>query len=78
MEHQHVVARAGRVVGAELRQRVMPGAGNALACMLVGLANVDQNGALADQFGSAVGRDGLKGRHGITKVPCCRLLLQGQ
>ena len=68
MEHQHVVARPRRVVGVDARERVMAGAGNALARMFVGLADVDQHGALAHQLGGAFGCDRLQRAHGLTSV----------
>ena len=53
---------AARVDGGEPGQRIVTGAGHALARMLVGLADVDQDGALVDAgawraAASMVGRD---------------------
>ena len=45
----------------ELGEGQMAGAGNALAGVLIGLANVDQNGALIDKALGVMRRDGWQG-----------------
>ena len=60
MKNQHVVAGARGVVGIDATQRVMAGAGNALARMLVGFPDIDQHRALAHKFGGAFGRNCLQ------------------
>ena len=60
MEDQHVVAGADRRVLIDAAERMMARARNVLARMLVGLADVDQHGAGADEFGGAFGRNGFQ------------------
>ena len=49
---------AARVDGGEPGERIVAGAGHALARLLVGFADVDQNGALVDEALGAGGIDG--------------------
>ncbi len=49
------------MLGVDLRQRVMARAGDILAGMLGRLADVDQHGAGLDEFGGALGGNGLHG-----------------
>ena len=65
MKYQHLVAGAGGTVGIDATQRVMAGAGNMLARMLVGFPNIDQYCALAYKFGGAFGRNGLRVCHDV-------------
>src|SRR5665213_3313498 len=61
VEDQNRVAGAYRMLGVDLRQRVMPRAGDILAGMLGRRADVDQHGAGLYQFGGALGGNGLHG-----------------
>jgi hypothetical protein len=64
MEDQHIVARPRRMLTINQRQRMMARALDALAQIFITLANVDEYGALAHEFGGALRRDRLYGGHG--------------
>jgi hypothetical protein len=54
MEDENVVAGTGRMLGIDAAQRVMARAGNLFARILIGLAHIDENGALAHKLGGTL------------------------
>ena len=68
MEDQHVVAVADRRGLLDQAERVMARAGDVLARMLVGLADVDQHGAGTHEFGRAFGGNGFQLIHGVVSL----------
>ncbi len=69
MKNQNIVARARRALGVDAAQGMMTRTGNALARVLVGFADIDQNGALAHKLGGAGGRYRFQLTH--RSLHCC-------